>query len=78
MYSGENDVCEVTLSSYPHHRQAENIPAQGGEPNADRHVFQLARCGYKLGVTQKTIEACNNALNFLVNFVLKFPSLKKI
>jgi hypothetical protein len=30
MYSGEYDVCDVTLSVYPHRESLKNMPCHGG------------------------------------------------
>jgi hypothetical protein len=30
MYSGEYDVCDVTLSVYPHRASLKNMPGHGG------------------------------------------------
>ena len=35
MYSGENDVCDVTLSVYPHRTSLKNIPGRGGNRTYD-------------------------------------------
>jgi hypothetical protein len=31
MYSGEYDVCDVTLSVYPHRASLKNMPGHGGK-----------------------------------------------
>ena len=60
LYSGEYDVCDVTLSVYnrPVAQLAEHwasIPKIVGLiPIVDRHFFKLARCGYTLRVTSDT------------------------
>jgi hypothetical protein len=35
MYSGEYDVCDVTLSVYPHRASLKNMPGHGGNRNYD-------------------------------------------
>jgi hypothetical protein len=35
MYSGEYDVCDVTLSVYPHRASLKNMPGQGGNQTYD-------------------------------------------
>ena len=35
MYSGEYDVCDVTLSVYPHRASLKNMPGQGGNRTYD-------------------------------------------
>ena len=53
MYSGEYDVCDVTLSVYPHRASLKNMPGHGGNrtwagipkvvgsiPTVVRHIFQ--------------------------------------
>jgi hypothetical protein len=49
MYSGEYDVCDVTLSVHPHRESTLRI-----EPTVVRQTFQLARCGCTLRVTSQT------------------------
>ena len=55
VYSGEYDVCDVTLSVYPHRAGLKNMPGHGGNrtydlwntspvvgsiPTVARHIFQ--------------------------------------
>ena len=55
MYSGEYDVCDVTLSVYPHRTSLKNMPGHSGNrtydlwntikvvgsiPTVARHIFQ--------------------------------------
>ena len=35
MYSGEYDVCDVTLSVYPHRASLKNMPRRGGNRTYD-------------------------------------------
>ena len=35
MYSGEYDVCDVTLSAYPHWASLKNMPVHGGNRTYD-------------------------------------------
>jgi hypothetical protein len=35
MYSGEYDVCDVTLSVYPHRTSLKNMPGHGGNRTYD-------------------------------------------
>ena len=35
VYSGEYDVCDVTLSVYPHRASLKNMPGHGGNPTYD-------------------------------------------
>ena len=47
MYSGEYDVCDVTLSVYPHRASLKNMPGHGGNRiydlwNTSPNVAQLA------------------------------------
>ena len=35
MYSGEYDVCDVTLSVYPHRASLKNLPGHGGNRTYD-------------------------------------------
>jgi hypothetical protein len=44
VYSGEYDVCDVTLSVYPHRASLKNMPGHGGNRT------YLARCGISPGV----------------------------
>jgi hypothetical protein len=48
VYSGEYDVCDVTLSVYPHRASLKNMPGHGGvytirESNFYIHAFSLYR-----------------------------------
>ena len=59
MYSGEQDVCNATLSVYSHRASLKNMPGHGGnrtydlekrarvaraaEANAIWHIFQISR-----------------------------------
>ena len=51
-----NDVCGITVSSYPQRASCKIcLAAPGIEPSAVvRHIFQLLRCGYKLEITPQT------------------------
>jgi hypothetical protein len=40
MFSGEYDVCDVTLSVYPHWASLKNTPGHGSIPTVARHIFQ--------------------------------------
>ena len=35
MYSGEYDVCDITLSVYPHRESLKNMPGHGGNRTFD-------------------------------------------
>jgi hypothetical protein len=44
MYSGEYDVCDVTLSIYPHQASLKNMPGHGGDRTAAMTLGILAQC----------------------------------
>ena len=57
------DVCDVTLSVYPHRTSLKNMPGHGGNRTYDLWntspqwpgiFFKLVRCGYSLRVTSQT------------------------
>jgi hypothetical protein len=61
VYSGEYDVCDVTLSVYPHRASLKNMPGHGPVNKAQDFAppwpgifFKLARCGYTLRVRSQT------------------------
>ena len=43
MYSGEYDVCDVTLSVYPHRASLKNMPDHGGNRTYDLFMFDSHR-----------------------------------
>ena len=60
MYSGEYDVCDITLSVYPHRASLKNMLekyAKGRRFDSHRSqagiFFKLARCGYTLRGTSQ-------------------------
>jgi hypothetical protein len=61
VYSGEYDVCDVTLSVYPHrailkkyHGGNRTYDLWNASPPWPGIFFKLARCGYTLRVTSQT------------------------
>jgi hypothetical protein len=45
MYSGEYDVCDVTLSVYPHRESLKNMPGHGGNRTFDLwNTSPMLRC----------------------------------
>ena len=45
MYSGEYDVCDVTLSVYPHRAGLKNMPEHGGNRTYDLWNTSPMLCG---------------------------------
>ena len=57
MYSGEYDVCDVTLSVYPHRASLKNMPGRGGNRTYDLWNTSSMLC--QLGYAVKSVRVCD-------------------
>ena len=58
MYSGEYDVCDVTLSVYPHRASLKNMPGHGGNRTYDLWNTNPMLCQLSYAV-RSVIRVCN-------------------
>ena len=66
MYSGEYDVCNVTLSVYPHRASFKNMPGQACLPSCPVPGW----AGYTLRVTLQTLYSCRPSEILASNILL--------
>ena len=57
MYSGEYDVCDVTLSVYPHRASLKNIPDHGGNRTYDLWNTSPMLC--QLSYAVRSVRVCH-------------------
>ena len=57
MYSGEYDVCDVTLSVYPHRPSLKNMPGHGGNRTNDLWNTSPMLC--QLSNVVRTVRVCD-------------------
>ena len=57
MYSGEYDLCDVTLSVYPHRASLKNMPGHGGNRTYDLWNTSPMLC--ELSYAVKSVRVCD-------------------
>ena len=57
MYSGEYDVCDVTLSVYPHRASLKNMPGHGGNRTYDLWNTTPMLC--QLSYAVRSVRVCD-------------------
>ena len=57
MYSGEYDVCDVTLSVYPHRASLKNMPGYGGNRTYDHWNTSPMLC--QLSYAVRSVRVCD-------------------
>ena len=57
MYSGEYDICGVTLSVYPHQASLKNMPGHGGNRTYDLWNTSPMLC--QLSYAVRSVRACD-------------------
>ena len=53
VYSGEYDICDVTLSVYPHQARLKNMPGHGGNRTYD--LWNTSPMLYQLSYAVRTV-----------------------
>jgi hypothetical protein len=71
MYSGENDICDDTLSVYPHRASLKNMPGHGGN-----RTYDLWNTSTALPANRHTL--AHGILGFLIMRVPKSDAQRNI
>jgi hypothetical protein len=69
VYSGEYDVCDVTLSVYPHRASLKNMPGHGGDRTYDRWNTSSPLCSANLATRSGRFEYVSLASSFDINVI---------
>ena len=72
MYSGEYDVCDVTLSVYPHRTSLKNMPGHGGNRNYDLWNTSPMLC--QLSYTVRTVRVSDISEQNIVPMIPVYSS----
>ena len=72
MYSGEYDVCDVTLSVYPHRASLKNMPGHGGNRNYD---LWNTRVGHFVIFLCEDIATMLSLVSFAALRLAEFPEI---
>ena len=72
MYSGEYDVCDVTLSVYPHRASLKNMPGHGGNRTLD--LWNTSPMLYQLSYAVRTVRVSDISEQNLVPSIPMYSS----
>ena len=78
MYSGEYDICDVTLSVYPHRASLKNMPGHGGNRTYD--LWNTSPMLYQLSYAVRTVRVndISNRPDRVAQLVEHWASIPKV